>query len=258
MNRTNFSFFLLAVVSVASPCRISAQSHPPTDSTVETDEVNARRLFTAGQAAYEAGRYEAAIAYFEQAYALSGNPTLLYNLGVAAERAGRPEQAVEAFTRYLTERPGAANRAEVEGRIRVLQAELDATTAPAGDVPTPAQAAAMVDGSSSSSDSDPSRSPAAGWAVLGGSGALVATGVVLFALGARDYATVEDADGVTWEAIRNSYERAPKLSNAGVALGAIGIVGVSVGAILVVRAGHSSTSTDVAFTGNGILIRRVF
>jgi hypothetical protein len=83
-------------------------------------EEEARRLFEAGRAAFEAARYADAIAYFEAAYARSARPKLLYDIGVALERLGRRRDARAAYEAYLDVLPDAENATEVRTRLDVL------------------------------------------------------------------------------------------------------------------------------------------
>lgn len=101
---------LLVCLSLASAAR--AQS---------TDDAVARKLFEAGKVAYDAGEYEDALRFFEQAHDRSARPGLLYNIGQAADRLREDERALTAYRAYLQQVPGAANRAEVEGRIRAME-----------------------------------------------------------------------------------------------------------------------------------------
>jgi tetratricopeptide (TPR) repeat protein len=107
-----------ALLAVAS----AAQAQP---ADAARDE-EARNLFQAGRVAFSDGRYDDALSYFEKAYELSGRPELLYNVGTAADRLRRTEQAVAAFEQFLAEVPeDAANRKEVESRVGLLKQELE-------------------------------------------------------------------------------------------------------------------------------------
>ncbi len=64
-------------------------------------DLRARELFASGDAAYAEGRYEEALAAFEEAYALSNRPQLLFNISNALERAGRYAEAASALEKYL-------------------------------------------------------------------------------------------------------------------------------------------------------------
>jgi tetratricopeptide (TPR) repeat protein len=132
-----------------------ASASAPVPAAGASDEV-ARGLFQAGKAAYEAGNYSDALSFFQQAHARSGRPELLFNIGQAADRLRRDEQAIEALRAYLTQLPDAPNRVEVQARIRALEHALQerssaaatssdpgATAAPA-PVPTPRETAAQA------------------------------------------------------------------------------------------------------------------
>jgi len=113
------------------------------------DEGVARGLFQAGKAAYEAGRYEQALDYFEQAYEQSKRPRMLYNIGQAADRLRRDERALEAFRAFLAAVPDEPVREEVEMRIAALERavaerEQAEQASPAAPIVTPAAAAETV------------------------------------------------------------------------------------------------------------------
>jgi tetratricopeptide (TPR) repeat protein len=82
-------------------------------------------LYEEGSAAFAREDYSTAAARFEAAFALSPRPRILYNLGVTYDRLGIPQQAVDAYERYLHQLPNAREREEVETRLRVLRADAD-------------------------------------------------------------------------------------------------------------------------------------
>ena len=94
------------------------------------DDAAAREYFERGRAAFEQADYEGALVYFRHAYRLSRRGELQYNIGVAADRLQREEEALEAFEHYLEETETAAREAEVQERIIALRqsiAEREAT-----------------------------------------------------------------------------------------------------------------------------------
>lgn len=143
--RSALVFSLVALVLVHST--VAAQSKRGATSAASADDEVARGLFQAGKAAYQAGKYSDALSFFEQAYARSGRPELLFNIGQAADRLRQDEKALEVFRAYLTQVPAAANRAEVEARIAQLEqwiAERNREPKPVAPIaiaPTPAQTA---------------------------------------------------------------------------------------------------------------------
>jgi len=127
----------------------TAESVPPAAeaASASPDDEVARGLFQAGKAAYQAGKYEDALSFFEQAHARSGRPELLFNIAQAAERLRQDQKALEMFRAYLSQVPNAANRVEVEARIKQLEqwvAEQNKDAAPVAPIavaPTPAETA---------------------------------------------------------------------------------------------------------------------
>lgn len=124
---------LIALVLVNGTARAQTKPAAPTVSTAD-DEV-ARGLFQAGRAAYENGKYEDALQFFEQAHTRSGRPQLLFNIGQAAERLRQDEKALEVFRAYLSQVPDAPNRVEVETRIKQLEQWIADRNRESGPVP---------------------------------------------------------------------------------------------------------------------------
>jgi tetratricopeptide (TPR) repeat protein len=96
----------------------------PRPGSAEADR-RALALYEEGSAAFTREDYSTAAARFEAAFALSPRPRILYNLGVTYDRLGMPQQALDAFERYLHQLPNAPERAQVEERIRVLRADAE-------------------------------------------------------------------------------------------------------------------------------------
>ncbi|MFO0710702.1 MAG: hypothetical protein U0353_12730 [Sandaracinus sp.] len=91
--------------------------------TSGSDE-EARAVFVAGRDAYARGEYDQALLAFRQAYELSGRGELQFNIGQTADRLRHDREARDAFEAYLAAVPDAANRVEVESRLRVLREEI--------------------------------------------------------------------------------------------------------------------------------------
>jgi len=105
------------------------QGNPPPAGASDRDQ-EARQRFQRGREAYEDGRYRDAWAEFHEAYRLSGRPELLFNVGQTADRLGREADAIKAFEMYLQRLPNAANRRDVENRLRALRERIEAAPAP--------------------------------------------------------------------------------------------------------------------------------
>jgi tetratricopeptide (TPR) repeat protein len=153
-----------SVVSAqAGSAATAAASSQPAPAV--NDEV-ARGLFQAGKAAYESGNYPDAIGFFEQAYARSQRPQLLFNIGQVADRLRQDDKALASFRAYVQQVPDAPNRVEVESRIAALERaaaerEASAATPPPSAAPTPAQTAAQASGTGARDDAALAQSDAA-------------------------------------------------------------------------------------------------
>jgi tetratricopeptide (TPR) repeat protein len=93
----------------------------------------AERLFKAGTAAYEEGRYEEALADYAAAYEALPLAQLLLDIAQCDRQLGRWKEAELHYRQYLSAKPDAPNRGEVEGYL----AEVRAAEAKAAAAPTP-------------------------------------------------------------------------------------------------------------------------
>lgn len=110
----------------------------------QTDEEReqARAAYARGQELYQAGSYAEAEAAFNEAYRIIPNPVVLLGVAEARERGGNLPGAVEILERYLTERPDAPDREQIDGRIERMRA----TPATIVVQSTPAGATVALDG----------------------------------------------------------------------------------------------------------------
>jgi tetratricopeptide (TPR) repeat protein len=86
----------------------------------EDDKKAARPHYEKGAVEYNLGHFAEAIAEFEKAYQLDRAPILLFNIAQAHRQSGNNERAAFFYRRYLEQAPTAANRPEVEKRIKDL------------------------------------------------------------------------------------------------------------------------------------------
>src|SRR5204863_8565217 len=98
-------FALLAVFGVELGAMPVARAQPAAASDANRDA--ARRKLVAGVEAMKRGDYQAALARFEEAYALVPSPKIHYDFGLAYVGLGRPADAVTEFERFLAEAPDA-------------------------------------------------------------------------------------------------------------------------------------------------------
>ena len=92
----------------------------------------AKQHFEAGRTAYLAADYTRAISEFGAAQTIRPSPILDYNIGLCYEALGDAGNAYSYFQRYLTGKPDAENRADVEKRMEALSRHLQQPPAPSG------------------------------------------------------------------------------------------------------------------------------
>jgi tetratricopeptide (TPR) repeat protein len=132
------------------------------------DDAAAREYFERGRSAFEQADYESALVYFRHAYRLSHRRELQYNIGVAADRLQREEEALEAFELYLEENENAARGPDIIALRQSIE-EREATARALEEATVRYQAPAR-----SEATSDGARIPTS--AIIGSS-ALAAVGV---------------------------------------------------------------------------------
>jgi tetratricopeptide (TPR) repeat protein len=130
-----FASKLLSAVSALLP--ILAMSLASSDASAQPRDVRerARTSYARGQELFRSGQYEEAERAFRDAYEAVPNPVVLLGIAETEERQGRGTQSVQTLQQYLTTRPDAPDRADVEGRIQRLRntpARLMITSVPAG------------------------------------------------------------------------------------------------------------------------------
>lgn len=209
------------IVHVLSLVTVVALAHGVVHAQADTD-AEAHALFDAGEIAYNEGRWDSALEYFQRAYELSHRAPLLYNVGSAAEHARHDAVALDAFRSYLAAVPDAPHRPAVEARIAVLEQAIAQAGASEPSEPTePAPATAGSPGA------DP-----APWITLGVGAAVAVAGAVVLGVGFADIATVQNAaDGTSLSAIRDAHDQAPVLTGVGWAAIGVGVALAAAGLI---------------------------
>jgi hypothetical protein len=107
------------------------------------DKGRAAEHFALAQSAEKRRDWRAAIEEYEQAYALSPHPSVLYNIGLDYEHLSAWRDAARYFLRYLDGSPDARDRDAVFARVRRLREKTSSVTVEV----RPEGAAVWVDGS---------------------------------------------------------------------------------------------------------------
>ena len=121
MNCTHRSFVRNATTWAVAVLILVA---PPLIEQAFADRQQAQQHYEAGHELYKSGDYQGAIREFETANRLAPSPVLDYNIGLARERLGQLELAVQHYRAYITAMPNASNRDSVDAKIQTLEKEL--------------------------------------------------------------------------------------------------------------------------------------
>jgi len=89
----------------------------------------AERLYTEGQTAYDAKRYDEAVKAWERSYELSRLPALVFNIAQAYRLRGSCTKAVETYRKFIALDPKSGERPTAEGLIKEME--------PCADRPAP-------------------------------------------------------------------------------------------------------------------------
>lgn len=88
-----------------------------------SNRARARELYAEGQKAFRAGEFAKAQRAFEDAYRAVPNPVVLLSIAESQVRTEDYAGALASLRQYLSEKPGAADRAQVEAQIANLEAK---------------------------------------------------------------------------------------------------------------------------------------
>ena len=115
--------FVAMVAAIASPALTHAQQTPSPDQVAK-----AKEHFAKGKQLYDKGEKAAAVEEFKQAYKLTRNPLLLYNVGLTYDELNDKALAVHYYDKFLSDAPDDAqtqgNRTLASERVTVLKKEI--------------------------------------------------------------------------------------------------------------------------------------
>jgi hypothetical protein len=95
---------------------------PAPPGATDPAQTSAREAYARGQALFAEAKYTEAKLAFDQAYALVPNPVVLLGSAECDIRLGNIESAHAQLQRYLSERPDAPDRVQIEQKAAALQA----------------------------------------------------------------------------------------------------------------------------------------
>jgi tetratricopeptide (TPR) repeat protein len=99
----------------------------------ESDPV---KLFSKGETYYNAGEWELALKNYKEAYIISNEPALLYNMAQCYRQMNKYDDAIRTYKNFLKEMPDTNLRPTVEAFITELEAKKSAPVDPVVVPPT--------------------------------------------------------------------------------------------------------------------------
>lgn len=220
-----------------APSEESIAAEDTTDVTAESiADARAEQLFDLGRQAFDAKEFETALDYFRRSHDLSQRPELLYDIGVAADRLRRDNEALAAFERYLAEVEEPERENEVRDRVEALRRII--STPP------------------SETDVGPVRNKKRRAAIIGAP-ILIAAGAA--GVGVMSYALARD--GRCLETVDTMCVRQDSRTKATWAYGALGAAAMVGGAVwlgVALSRGKKERATTLRFTPGGIAVSGEF
>jgi tetratricopeptide (TPR) repeat protein len=119
---------------------IQAQPKGAAKGLSKEQRERAKKLFDDAEAYYNIGEYDKALSGYREAYLLSKEPALLFNMGQCYRLLGKREEAIKVYRSFIKEAPDSPLRPNVEEIILSLQAELQKGQDPG---PQPPQSQAL-------------------------------------------------------------------------------------------------------------------
>lgn len=112
---------LLIVALLVSAAVAHAQPKKPDAAAIK----KANGHFKLGQEFFKSGQWERAIVEYQAALDLTGEPLMVFNIALAHDRAGRPEQALAGYLTYLDANPDGTIADEARGYVAKLSPVVD-------------------------------------------------------------------------------------------------------------------------------------
>ena len=190
---------LLALGLCAAPTLAANEGRGAAASNqTSSSQTNVAQLNEEGAAFYAARDYRHAIEKFIQAYAVDGDPNLLYNIARCYEELGETDAAIEKYEAFI-KTPGADARGRQRAReslTALRETAQAARTSPASRSPSPASQEPSGSGTGVADHADAPHGPSYWpWVALGGSVASAALGTTFYLMGVSDHNKVTGAQG---------------------------------------------------------------
>src|SRR3989339_1294874 len=138
---TSYQHLVLSLAVHFALCiclNIPAQATLPKRSDTKLSKKTlAKKHFTQAKQWFAQGKYNEALAEYENAYAISPLPGFLFNIAQCHRNMHQYEKATHFFELYLEKMPEAQNRTAVEALLADLRAKIDQNSEPHRKKSTP-------------------------------------------------------------------------------------------------------------------------
>jgi tetratricopeptide (TPR) repeat protein len=122
MMRAWLRLFVVAAVSSAAAPAVHAQPAAPVPAvTDKTKAKTAKQYVDAGLAAQNTGDYDTAITFYTKAYELVPHPVLIFNIAQATRLAGRIDDALALYAKYLAADPNGSQAQTARDIVAEIQ-----------------------------------------------------------------------------------------------------------------------------------------
>lgn len=222
----------------------------------------AEKLYFQGQQAYDAGKYDDALAAWEKSYALSKLPALLFNIAQAQRQRAHPGDCTKAsanYKKFISLAPKAAERPTAEGFIAELAPCVENEAKPAIVVPPPTATPqpTITPPPITQQPPPPTEAPSgrpgrgkkfAGYAVGGAGVVLVLTGLYFGAKARRlgDEISDDCKDGCDWNLLRDKDAEGKSAETTQYVLYGVGLATIAAGGVLWWMGNKESQTSSVA------------
>ncbi len=239
----------------------------------------AKEWFGLAEAAENGGNDAEATRDYACSYKMVAHPFTAYNLGRVSERSGDNELALKMFKAYLTLKPDAQDKEDVQSKVKALEEKIasasasgtteSTSTEEGAQAPAPAPApeppqeelapppepkpAQVVQAPKPAEPEPEAPSHAMEW-IVGGASAAVLVGGIALNLAARSEMSTCQADGTkgAYKSANNACDAAQPLAYTSYALLSLAALGAGVDAVLIYlhhRSNDSASSDDDSSVG---------
>jgi len=190
---------------LAAAVAVPATAEPVPPNVGSRDRKAAAKAYAdAGLAAHDRGDYDQAIAHYRKAYDLLPHPAMFFNIGQSYRLAGRGEQAIEMYRRYLAEAPGGSLAGQARSWIMAIERDAARGRSEPGSATTEERVAGAGDRDDEAALADAPEAPGRTWRIAGmataGAGVVAVAAGGLFGLRARSLSDSLSKPGAPYDA----------------------------------------------------------